>query len=175
MKALFQVFFIMTIPCILAAQNQDSTFSYYYECSGCGIFETFTNTEPEIELSESSQSIVLSDTSINNSTIFYETPSRKVKSDLKKQEAFLVNVYPNPIIDKFFINLESTSNMNSEILIYDISSQIIKKYPMEIKKGSNIKELDFAGLSGFYILRIHLENYFISRKLFFSSIRKNQD
>ncbi len=73
------------------------------------------------------------------------------------EESNLINIYPNPVIDQFHLNLNKKSNLN----IYDSKGRHIKNIIYNPNLPINISFLE----KGFYFLKIEGNNFCYQKKL----------
>lgn len=66
-----------------------------------------------------------------------------------------VQLMQNPIVNKAELNIESISNQNVSINVYNMTGNIVNTFNQEITKGNNYVALDLSNLSeGLYLLNI---------------------
>ncbi|MDD4149628.1 MAG: GEVED domain-containing protein [Bacteroidales bacterium] len=77
----------------------------------------------------------------------------------------LISLYPNPVIDEFYVLVDATENTSLTLSITDISGKLIYQNQVAIKKGENKISLNASNfVEGFYILTLHNEKNRESRK-----------
>ena len=81
-----------------------------------------------------------------------ETNGKSVIVEISNNPEFKVRVYPNPFANQFRINIESSSDENLSIRIFDVLGQLIEKqgniaYSTDVTIGSNLAR-------GVYILEV---------------------
>ena len=77
-----------------------------------------------------------------------------------RKKSFLnkITAYPNPVINKVLININTASTLGSDVIVLDILGRIHN--PKSVKKiSSNSMELDLSGLnSGVYFIKMKIDN-----------------
>jgi type IX secretion system substrate protein len=64
-------------------------------------------------------------------------------------------VYPNPVIDRLTIRINTNSGAQATILIYDLRGQVISSQPVRLTNGENQFEIDLTGKAkGMYFVKI---------------------
>lgn len=79
-----------------------------------------------------------------------------------------VKVFPNPVGQNCFIQVQSNESTNMTVAVYGISGKQVNSYSFRVSQGNNIFELkDFAMLSkGMYILKLRIGSHKVTVKIF---------
>ena len=68
---------------------------------------------------------------------------------------FAVTVYPNPASEVFNVSINSSSDTNANINLFDITGKVVLSYSKEVFEGGNVLSLNTDNLqNGLYILRV---------------------
>ena len=59
----------------------------------------------------------------------------------------IVSIYPNPVSNMMNVDIQSTSNTETDITIYDVLGQIVIKKPLSLLKGINKLQFDCTTLA----------------------------
>jgi len=67
-----------------------------------------------------------------------------------------ITLQPNPVRDHFQINMLSTADRNVQVLIYDVTGQLVKTMNNQVKKGyTTIAVSDFhSWAKGIYTVKV---------------------
>lgn len=67
-----------------------------------------------------------------------------------------ITLQPNPVRDHFQINMLSTADRNVQVLIYDVTGQLVKTMNNQVKKGNTtIAVSDFhSWAKGIYTVKV---------------------
>ncbi len=81
------------------------------------------------------------------------------------QNISTVNVYPNPVIDKFTLDFNSQFTGTGDIILYNLSGQMMQKEQLIFKNGFNTFDITTDLLEkGVYIIQIKYDNQLIATK-----------
>lgn len=76
-----------------------------------------------------------------------------------------VAVYPNPVLDKFTVNVQADRAINGQLLIMDVSGKLLQSRNVNLVQGENLLPVNAAGLQkGTYIVKMLLEEDVVVRK-----------
>lgn len=150
-----------------ARAQQDSTYSYIYDCDSCGTFETVSFEPIELETEVDIFSEVLPDTSTSTLAQFSSVTLRKASSQssvLNLNKTYM-NIYPNPAKSNIFVNIESEINCSADIQICDLVGREILGFEINLHEKMNVFELPSAKLfSGNYIIRVFTSTNVLVKK-----------
>jgi hypothetical protein len=83
----------------------------------------------------------------------------------------IVNIYPNPFLDKINIDISSATLKKISLSLYNIYGQLLKNESLNLYKGVHIYEIEASGIAdGVYMIVFAGENYLRS----FSVIKHKQ-
>lgn len=94
----------------------------------------------------------------------FGTPLRIRKPDVTEN---MISVYPNPAIEKVSVSVDrlSEGDLNSMIMIYDLSGRIMLEKEINIISGKNIFEIDIEFLNaGMYVMKIGDEKVLLNKQ-----------
>jgi Secretion system C-terminal sorting domain len=75
-------------------------------------------------------------------------------------------VYPNPSHGDYQIEFNSTTSSNAEILLYDVTGQLVGRYQWQLMDGLNRKNLTLQSLKqGMYFIVINIGNRVYNEKI----------
>jgi uncharacterized protein (TIGR02145 family) len=84
-----------------------------------------------------------------------------------------MNISPNPVLDKCFIELYTVKNGNVKLELFDIAGREITKLECMLNKGKSKLELRGMG-TGLYILKCQSDNYSASVKIISNGSNKEK-
>lgn len=159
---------IMLCAFDLKAQN-DSTYSYVYDCLDCGTFKTISTEPIEVVTSVSISSAVLPDVSTNTIAAFSSVTARKAspsKSNVINQHKNIFNVYPNPVKKNYFLYFDNAVNGKANVQVIDLYGRILINTELELKQGTNVIERTVANLSnGSYFIKVGFDDNVFTEKI----------
>ncbi|MGR6087466.1 MAG: T9SS type A sorting domain-containing protein [Arcticibacter sp.] len=167
MKRFISFLFSFLTLTVVQAQ-QDSTYSYVYDCDSCGTFETISFEPIELETEVDISSEILPDTSTSTLAQFSSVSLRKAStsSGVLSSSKTHLNIYPIPVKSNFFINIESDRECIADIMLFDLFGRQAISYKQNLTKGMNVIEQSSSKLiSGNYFVKASFNNNFYVKKL----------
>jgi hypothetical protein len=154
----------LTLSCTQLFGQLDSTYTYTFNCPGCGTYETVSFEPIDLQTQASVTDLILPDSANVSLAQFSSSMLRKPKPFLKNNIRF--NIYPNPVKDIFYLNFEATYPDISIIKIIDIYGRTIDNMEVSLNEGENIIENKISGYSsGIYFINVNFNNNTFTRKI----------
>lgn len=89
-----------------------------------------------------------------------------VNNYLSRNDDFTLNIYPNPTINKIFLNYQLAEQQKVVITLLDSKGQQLQKMSLIKQQGMNTDEIDLHNYpKGIYFIRILSQNEFITRQI----------
>ena len=166
MKKLLLVFILEFFAKTTNAQT-DTTFSYIYECDGCGTFETISANPVDMETSVIITTQVLPDSGKSTLAEFSNSVSRKAAKTTDKKNETLFNVYPNPCRGNYFLNFQSEESGTATVYLFNLLGTELWKKEFELKQGMNVIEEKANLHAGSYFVKAVFNGKSFTRKIAF--------
>lgn len=82
-------------------------------------------------------------------------------------EEIQINVYPNPMDNRFEVNFELETTSDVQLHVFNIEGKLVTTFiSTELKAGNHIYELDSSGIeSGLYVIQLQTNNFSSSKKI----------
>ncbi len=163
-KNIMMIMLLVIISLNISAQQNDSLYSYTYNCDGCGTFKTFSVSPVDSVTDVTITTEVLQDTGTNVAAQFSSAQLRKLSPSIFTANDNVKNdlsLYPNPTKGNVMVTLKKAFSSESTVeFIEPATGRIL--LTDQLNKNQMQKKYSLSQLSpGFYLCRVFNDNKLI--------------